>query len=284
MIDKEDAASKKENLIHYLEKLDSLLVAFSGGVDSTFLLALSHQTLMDKVVAVTESSTTYPSREREEAIKFTKDRGIEHIVFQADETSIAEFVSNAPDRCYHCKKSLSKNLLNIAKQKSISHVAYAANLDDLSDYRPGMDAAREMGISNRIRCSANTQAYHFVNGNKTDVETRAGWHDGAALERNHGCAGKVTLALGAAHIGDHQIDTRHRFERSIKICQGWAAKQHHGVQLAHGAWQFRTAVLDIGSGLLDLLQAVLDTGSGLAHGHQLCSGLVAGGTLAFSSD
>jgi uncharacterized protein len=146
MIDKEDATSKKENLIHYLEKLDSLLVAFSGGVDSTFLLALSHQTLMDKVVAVTESSTTYPSREREEAVKFTKDRGIEHIVFQADETSIAEFVSNAPDRCYHCKKSLSKNLLNIAKEKSISHVAYAANLDDLSDYRPGMDAAREMGI------------------------------------------------------------------------------------------------------------------------------------------
>lgn len=146
MIDKEDAASKKENLIHYLEKLDSLLVAFSGGVDSTFLLALSHQTLMDKVVAVTESSTTYPSREREEAIKFTKDRGIEHIVFQADEMSIAEFVSNAPDRCYHCKKSLSKNLLNIAKEKAISHVAYAANLDDLSDYRPGMDAAREMGI------------------------------------------------------------------------------------------------------------------------------------------
>ncbi len=146
MIAKEDAASKKENLIHYLEKLDSLLVAFSGGVDSTFLLALSHQTLMDKVVAVTESSTTYPSREREEAIKFTKDRGIEHIVFQADETSIAEFVSNAPDRCYHCKKSLSKNLLNIAKEKGISHVAYAANLDDLSDYRPGMDAAREMGI------------------------------------------------------------------------------------------------------------------------------------------
>ncbi len=146
MIDKEDATSKKENLIHYLEKLDSLLVAFSGGVDSTFLLALSHQTLTDKVVAVTESSTTYPSREREEAIKFTKDRGIEHIVFQADETSIAEFVSNAPDRCYHCKKSLSKNLLNIAKEKSISHVAYAANLDDLSDYRPGMDAAREMGI------------------------------------------------------------------------------------------------------------------------------------------
>ena len=123
-----------------------MLVAFSGGVDSTFLLALAHQVLADKVVAVTESSTTYPSREREEAVKFTKERGIEHIIFQADETSIAEFVANASDRCYHCKKSLSKALLKIANERGISHVAYAANIDDLGDYRPGMDAAREMGI------------------------------------------------------------------------------------------------------------------------------------------
>ena len=146
MINLENAIIKKEALIHYLEKLDSLLVAFSGGVDSTFLLALAHQVLAGKVVAVTESSTTYPSREREEAIKFTKERGIEHIIFQADETSIAEFVANAPDRCYHCKRSLSKALLNIANEKDINHVAYAANIDDLGDYRPGMDAAREMGI------------------------------------------------------------------------------------------------------------------------------------------
>jgi uncharacterized protein len=146
MINKELAMSKKEDLIHYLEKLDSLLVAFSGGVDSTFLLALSHQTLTEKVVAATENSATYPSRELEEAVKFTEERDIEHIVFQGDETSIAGFVSNAPDRCYHCKKYLSKNLLNIAREKGISHVAYAANLDDFSDYRPGMDAAREMGI------------------------------------------------------------------------------------------------------------------------------------------
>jgi uncharacterized protein len=145
-MDISNAYQKKNNLIHQLRELDSLLVAFSGGVDSTFLLALAHQVLADKVVAATESSTTYPSRERDEAIKFTKERHIEHIVFQADETSIAEFVSNAPDRCYHCKKSLSKALLNIAKERGLSRVAYAANLDDLGDYRPGMDAAREMGI------------------------------------------------------------------------------------------------------------------------------------------
>ena len=147
MINTEAVRTKKKNLIHYLENHDSLLVAFSGGVDSTFLLALAHQVLADKVIAITESSTTYPTREREEAIRFTKERGIEHIIFQADETSIAEFVANAPDRCYHCKKYLSKALLNIASERGISHVAYAANIDDLGDYRPGMDAAEKWGSS-----------------------------------------------------------------------------------------------------------------------------------------
>jgi len=146
MIDREAAITKKNNLIHHMEKCGSLLVAFSGGVDSTFLLAIAHQALSDKVLAVTESSPTYPSRELDAAINFTKERGIAHLVFQADETSIAEFVSNAPDRCYHCKKFLSNALLEIAKKRNISHVAYAANMDDLVDYRPGIGAAREMGI------------------------------------------------------------------------------------------------------------------------------------------
>lgn len=145
-MDTSNAYLKKNNLIRHLKELDSLLVAFSGGVDSTFLLAIAHQALADKVVAVTESSPTYPSRELDEAMTFTKERGIEHIVFQADETSIAEFVSNASDRCYHCKKFLSKALLKIAKERNIRHIAYGANLDDLGDYRPGMDAAREMGL------------------------------------------------------------------------------------------------------------------------------------------
>jgi uncharacterized protein len=145
-MDEKTARLKKEKLIQYLKGLDSLLVAFSGGVDSTFLLALAHETLGDKVLAVTESSSTYPSMERQEAVQFAQERGIEHVVFQSDETSIPEFVSNTPDRCYHCKKALSQELLKIAGERGIEHVAYATNVDDLADYRPGLKAADEMGI------------------------------------------------------------------------------------------------------------------------------------------
>jgi len=115
-------------------------------VDSTFLLALAYQVLGEKAMAATAISPTYPSREQQEAIRFTEERGIQHIVFQSDETSLPEFVSNGPDRCYHCKKSLSRELLKIAEERGIKHVAHAANMDDLNDYRPGLKAAREMGI------------------------------------------------------------------------------------------------------------------------------------------
>ena len=137
---------KNDDLIRRLKELDSLLVAFSGGVDSTFLLALAHQVLGDRVVAATASSITYPSREREEAVKFTSERRIRHIVFRSDEAGLPEFISNGPDRCYHCKKFLSQSLIKIADEKGLNYVAYAANLDDLEDYRPGLKAAEEMGI------------------------------------------------------------------------------------------------------------------------------------------
>ena len=145
-MDENHARRKKENLILHLKELDSLLLAFSGGVDSSFLLAVGHEICGQKVVAATASSITFPKREHMEALKFTQERGIQHIVFQSDEYSLPAFITNGPDRCYHCKKALSQHLIKIAAEQGIRHVVHAANLDDLQDYRPGLKAADEMGI------------------------------------------------------------------------------------------------------------------------------------------
>ena len=140
------ARQKKESLVKLLKRLDSLLVAFSGGVDSTFLLMLAHDVLGDKVIAATADSLTYPPWERDEAVRFTKEKGIRHIVIKSVEMDIPAFASNHQDRCYHCKKSLSRTLKRLASKDGIQHIAFADNMDDLDDYRPGMKAAKEMGI------------------------------------------------------------------------------------------------------------------------------------------
>ena len=142
----EVARSKKENLVSYLKKLDSLLVAYSGGVDSSFLLAVAHEVLGEKVVAVTARSVIHPSREGEDAAAFTGKSGLRHLVFDSEEMSLPEFVANRPDRCYHCKRHLVQTLFKIAREKGIKNVAHGANTDDLKDYRPGFRAADEAGV------------------------------------------------------------------------------------------------------------------------------------------
>jgi uncharacterized protein len=140
------AREKKEILVSMLKEMPNLLVAFSGGVDSSFLLAVAYDVLKDRVIAATADSITFPSREKEEAIEFAVKLGVEHIVFQSDESTIPEFIANGADRCYFCKRSLSKELIGIAKERSIKNIAFAANIDDLKDYRPGIEAAKEIGI------------------------------------------------------------------------------------------------------------------------------------------
>jgi pyridinium-3,5-biscarboxylic acid mononucleotide sulfurtransferase len=140
------AREKKEKLKGMLKEIPSLLVAFSGGVDSAFLLAVAHEVLKDRVIAATADSITFPSRERAEAVEFAAKLGVKHIIFKSDESTIPEFVSNNADRCYFCKKSLSTELIKIAKERGIEKIAFAANIDDLGDYRPGISAAKEMGM------------------------------------------------------------------------------------------------------------------------------------------
>jgi uncharacterized protein len=145
-LDIDSVRKKKDALKSMLKDMPSLLVAFSGGVDSSFLLAVAHGVLKDRVTAATADSITFPSRERQEAIEFAGRLGVEHIMFKSDESAILEFTANGPDRCYFCKKALSAKLKKIAEEKGIGHIAFAANVDDLKDYRPGTRAAEEMGI------------------------------------------------------------------------------------------------------------------------------------------
>ncbi len=145
-MDKSLALQKKNALLNNLKGLPSLMVAFSGGVDSTFLLAVAAEALDDRVLAVTATSPVHPITDIKNANEFTKSHGIRHITYESDEKKIPEFRANSPDRCYHCKKAICMKLWEIAKEHGITHIAHAINADDLSDYRPGIRAASEMGL------------------------------------------------------------------------------------------------------------------------------------------
>jgi len=138
---------KKKNLEHILEGLGSVLVAFSGGVDSTFLLKVAMDTLgAEKVLAVTATSLTYPEPELAEARRLAEDFGARHMVIESEETNIPEFVSNPPNRCYYCKRELFGKLIKIAGEHGLAAVLDGTNIDDKSDHRPGRQASEELGV------------------------------------------------------------------------------------------------------------------------------------------
>ena len=138
--------NKKRRLALTLKELDSLMVAFSGGVDSAFLLAVAHEVLKKNVVAVTAVSEIHPPREKKKAMEFAKNYGIKHIMLQSKEMSVPAFLANSKDRCYVCKKNLFEKLIEIASDIGIKYIAHGANTDDLEDFRPGLTAAQEMGV------------------------------------------------------------------------------------------------------------------------------------------
>jgi uncharacterized protein len=151
------AQQKYDTLKTYLKELGSLAIAYSGGVDSTFLARVAHDVLGDKAIAVTATSSTYPKREFDEACAYAKDMGIEQIVISSEELEIEGFARNPKNRCYYCKKELFTKVREVADRRGIAYVADGSNYDDLGDFRPGMGAAKELNVVSPLKSAHMTK-------------------------------------------------------------------------------------------------------------------------------
>jgi uncharacterized protein len=143
---------KLTKLKKIIRRYGSCVIAFSGGVDSTFLLAAAAETLpKEKILAVTANSPTYPKEELRLSKKIARQLGLRHKIIQTDELKDGRFVSNPPDRCYFCKKELFSCFGKIAGKHRLKYVFEASTLSDEKDFRPGTYAVKELGIRSPLK-------------------------------------------------------------------------------------------------------------------------------------
>ncbi|MDO4477406.1 MAG: ATP-dependent sacrificial sulfur transferase LarE [Lachnospiraceae bacterium] len=146
-----DLLNKYNTLLDHLKSFGSAAVAFSSGVDSTFLLYAAKEALGDRVIAVTASSCSFPERELKEAKAYCEDMGIRHLIIKSEELEIEGFSHNPKNRCYLCKRELFEKIGQVAREQGINEICEGSNLDDNGDYRPGLQAVAELGVKSPLR-------------------------------------------------------------------------------------------------------------------------------------
>lgn len=142
---------KLKQLETIFHELESLVVAYSGGVDSTLVLRLAHEYLGDRAVAVTAVSASLPAHEREEAEAIARMIGVRHALIDSHETDDPRYLANAPNRCYFCKSEVYDRLVDFARREGYASIADGTNADDAGDHRPGRRAARERGVRSPLQ-------------------------------------------------------------------------------------------------------------------------------------
>lgn len=135
-------AGKQENLFSILAGLRCVIVAYSGGTDSAYLAWAAHRVLGEDAVAITADSASIPESHKRDAEAFARECGFRHEYVETHEFENPDYVRNDPDRCYHCKDELFSVLDELAAARSIAHIVYGVNVDDIGDYRPGQKAAK----------------------------------------------------------------------------------------------------------------------------------------------
>jgi uncharacterized protein len=148
---------KFQKLKDSLKDLKSVAIAYSGGVDSTFLLKVAADVLGNNVIAITAKSSTYPEREFKEAVKYIEGIGAKHIVIISEELEIEGFAKNPVNRCYFCKKELFSKIRKVADDNNINAVLDGSNADDISDFRPGTKAAMELKVISPLKDAGFTK-------------------------------------------------------------------------------------------------------------------------------